>query len=303
LPNRFLSCCMLTKDGDSFLFDCGEATQISLKKNNLKWKKIKVIFISHTHADHVTGLPGILMLLTQVERTEPLYIIGPPNIKAYIEASYATLEMYKNYEIVIKEINPAISQEVFSTDKYKVISVPVNHTRICTGYSFIEKDKPGVFYPHKAELLGVEKGKLWSKLQNGENVTLADGSVIEPNMVMGEKRKGMKFSYITDTLFVENIKNIIRDSDLIVCEGMFLKELTALARDKKHMTAQQAGILARISNVKKLIITHFSPRYVNHELNKLLKEAKEEFENTFLAKSGDEYILNYQEEKVIDKCN
>src|SRR6056297_3975013 len=107
LPNRFLTSMLLRREGDLFLFDCGEGTQVSLRKLNLRWKKINTIFISHTHADHITGLPGILMLSSQVERSEPLYIIGPPRIREYVETSRRVLDMYINYDIVIDEITEA----------------------------------------------------------------------------------------------------------------------------------------------------------------------------------------------------
>ena len=113
LPYRHLTSVLLRRDGDLFLFDGGEGTQVSLRRLNLKWKKINAIFVSHTHADHVTGLPGILMLSSQVDRTEPLYIIGPPKIAEYIETSRKVLDMYINYPIVVKEITQSNKSNIF----------------------------------------------------------------------------------------------------------------------------------------------------------------------------------------------
>ena len=173
LPGRFLTSVLLRREGELFLFDCGEGTQVSLRSLNLKWKKITAIFISHTHADHVTGLPGILMLSSQVERDEPLYIIGPPKIREFVELSRRVLDMYINYEIVVEEIaNPAQAGEVFRRSEFSVNSFPLRHTKPCVGYAFTEDIRPGVFFPEKALALGVPRGPMWSRLQAGEDVDL-----------------------------------------------------------------------------------------------------------------------------------
>ena len=136
LPHRHLTSALVRREGDLFLFDCGEGTQVALKKLNLRWKKISAIFISHTHADHVTGLPGMLMLSSQVDRTDPLYLIGPPRLKEYYEVNRRSLEMYVNYEIIVHEIsNPSEPQVVFKGDGYQVRSFPLNHSRVCVGYT------------------------------------------------------------------------------------------------------------------------------------------------------------------------
>ena len=145
LPYRHLTSVLLRRDGELFLFDGGEGTQVSLRRLNLKWKKINAIFVSHTHADHVTGLPGILMLSAQVERSEPLYIYGPPKIAEYIETSRKVLDMYINYPIVVQEISaPCI---VHSGDGYYIRAFPLEHTKTCVGYTLEELDRPGEFNP------------------------------------------------------------------------------------------------------------------------------------------------------------
>ncbi len=135
LPSRHLTSVLLRREGELFLFDCGEGTQVSMRRLNLRWKKISAIFISHTHADHVTGLPGMIMLSSQVERDEPLYIIGPPKIGDFVESSREVLEMYINYEIIVKEIaNPAVKQVVYQGDGFSIRSIPLSHSRTCVGY-------------------------------------------------------------------------------------------------------------------------------------------------------------------------
>ncbi len=273
LPYRHLTSVLLRREGDLFLFDCGEGTQVSLRRLNLKWKKIDAIFISHTHADHVTGLPGILMLNAQVDRTEPLYIYGPPKIKEYVETSRKVLDMYINYPIVVKEIEaPCL---VHSGKDFYIRAFPLDHTKICVGYTLEELDRPGEFNPDKARELGVPVGPLWAQLQQGFEVKATDGSIVKPEQVLGEKRSGRKFSFVTDTLYKKTIAEEVRGSDLLVCEGMFENELIDQAKEKKHMTAAQAATIARDADVRRMCMIHYSPRYTDHELEKLLQEAKE----------------------------
>ena len=282
LPYRHLTSVLLRRDGDLFLFDGGEGTQVSLKRLNLKWKKISAIFVSHTHADHVTGLPGIMMLSAQVDRTEPLYIYGPPNTAEYIEANRRVLDMYINYPIVVKEITaPGI---VHGGDGFYIRAFPLQHSRTCVGYTLEELDRPGEFNPERARALGVPQGPLWGRLQRGETVTAADGSTVRPDDVLGEKRNGRKFSFVTDSLYMPSIAREVRGSDLLICEGMFADDCADQAREKRHMTARQAATLARDAGVSKLGLIHYSPRYVDHDLDIMLRQAQEVFPRTVLTR-------------------
>ncbi|MBI9098309.1 MAG: ribonuclease Z [Spirochaetaceae bacterium] len=291
LPGRHLTSVLLRREGDLFLFDCGEGTQVSLRSLNLRWKKINTIFISHTHADHITGLPGILMLSAQVDRSEPLVIIGPPKIKEYIETSRDVLDMYINYEIEIREIQkPSESQIVYEGEGYKVRSFPLKHSKVCVGYTLEEDPRPGVFYPERAKAAGVPVGPKWSTLQQGIDVELNDGIIVHPADVMGDERKGRKFSYVTDTMYKESITEEVSGSDLFICEGMFEKELAESAKEKKHLTAHQAGMIAsKAGGIKRMGLIHYSPRYSEKQLRQLKKEARENFSDTFLCR--DQMIL------------
>lgn len=282
LPYRHLTSVLLRRDGDLFLFDSGEGTQVSLRRLNLKWKKINAIFISHTHADHVTGLPGILMLSAQVDRTEPLYIYGPPKIKEYVETSRKVLDMYINYPIIVKEITaPCV---VHTGEGYAVRAFPLEHTKTCVGYTLEEDDRPGEFNPEKARELKVPCGPLWSQLQAGKEVTAEDGSIVKPEQVLGKKRSGRKFSFVTDTLFKPSIIDEVKNSDLLICEGMFEKALIDQAHEKKHMTAVQAATIAKEANVRRMYMIHYSPRYTDRDLQVLLEEAREVWPETELSR-------------------
>jgi ribonuclease Z len=294
LPNRHLTSVLLRREGDLFLFDCGEGTQVALRRLNLRWKKISAIFISHTHADHVTGLPGLLMLSSQVDRDDPLYIIGPPRIAEYIETSRRVLDMFINYEIVVQEITrPGI---VYQGEGFQVRCFPLRHTKPCFGYTMEEDIRPGEFYPEKAVALNVPRGHLWSQLQNGNTVESADGITVRPDEVLGPPRSGRKFSFVTDSLSFPEISREVSGSDLFVCEGMFEKELIADAKEKKHMTADEAAaIAAGAGGIKKLALIHYSPRYNDYELKQLLKEAQAVFPDTVLSRDRTVFPIEFEE--------
>lgn len=281
LPGRFLTSVLLRRDGELFLFDAGEGTQVSLKMLNLKWKKISAIFISHMHADHVTGLPGLMMLSSQVDRSEPLYIFGPARLGEYIESSRRILDMYINYEIIFTPVEEGV---VYSGDGFTVNAFPLDHTKPCFGYSLVEDKRKGEFFPDKAIALGVPKGPLFGRLQRGEDITLEDGSVVKSSDVMGSSRDGRKFSYITDTKYFPEISSFVKNSDILFCESMFENALLETAEEKKHMTAGQAGTIARDGECAMLCLQHYSPRYQDWELKRLQKEAQLVFPNTILTK-------------------
>lgn len=292
LPQRHLTSVLVRREGELFLFDGGEGTQVSIRRLNLRWKKITAIFVSHMHADHVTGLPGILMLSSQVDREEPLYIFGPPRIAEYIEQSRRVLDMYINYEIVVREISePGV---LWSGEGFSIRSFPLRHTKTCYGYTLEESPRPGAFHPDKALELGVPRGPLWSTLQGGSPVPLGDGRLVRPEEVLGPPRSGRKFSYVTDSLYFPEISREVGNSDLLVCEGMFENALLESAVEKKHMTAAQAARIARdAGGVKKLALIHYSPRYTDRDLKSLLDEARSVFPATELSRDRLAFPIEY----------
>ncbi|HUX36490.1 MAG TPA: ribonuclease Z [Rectinemataceae bacterium] len=292
LPQRQLTSVLLRREGELFLFDGGEGTQVSIRRLNLRWKKITAIFVSHMHADHVTGLPGILMLSSQVDREEPLYIFGPPRIAEYIEQSRRVLDMYINYEIIVKEVpEPGL---VWQGEGFSIRAFQLRHTKNCFGYTLEEEARPGAFHPERAIELGVPRGPMWSSLQGGSDVSLADGRVVHPADVLGPPRSGRKFSYVTDSLYFPEIAREVAGSDLLICEGMFEDALVQSAIEKKHMTAQQAAKIAKAAGgVKKLGLIHYSPRYADRELKVLLDEARSVFPETVLTRDRMAFPIEY----------
>ncbi len=296
LPGRHLTSVLLRREGQLFLFDCGEGTQVSLRRLNLRWKKISVIFISHSHADHVTGLPGMLMLSSQVERDDPLVIVGPPRTREFVEANRRILDMYINYPIEIVDVDPRAPAVVYEQEGFRVRSHPLSHTKPCVAYSLEEDKRPGEFHPERALELGVPRGPLWSKLQAGEPVPSSSGALVKPEQVMGEPRPGRKFSFITDTVPAPGVAEFVAGSNLLICEGMFEQELLESAREKKHLTARQAAEIARDGGVRSMGLIHYSPRYAKRELDKLLVEAQEIFPATFLSRDGQNIPIPFEDE-------
>ncbi len=233
------------------------------------------------HADHVTGLPGILMLSSQVDRVEPLYIYGPKKLKEYIDSSRKILDMYINYEIIFVEVNEGI---IIDNDEYSITAIKLNHTKPCFGYVMREKDRPGEFFPQKAIEYKIKPGPDFGKIQRGETVINTDGVSITSQMVMGESRRGRSFGYITDTLYMPSIAEAVKEVDLLLCEGMFESGMEEVAKDKKHMCVTQAAQIAKDANVKYLALMHYSPRYNDFELKALKYQAREIFENTILTR-------------------
>jgi len=207
----------------------------------------------------------------------------------HVETSRSVLDMYINYEIVIRETTePGV---VFEGEGFRVRAFALRHTKPCFGYVLEEDSRPGVFHPDAARSLGVPEGPLWSALQNGDEVTASDGSVVKPEDVLGEPRRGRRFSYVTDTAYFDDIAPHVAGSDLLICEGMFTRELEPSAREKRHLTAEQAARIARgAGGVEKLGLIHYSPRYTERDLKKLLAEAREIFPNAFLTR--DRQVIN-----------
>jgi ribonuclease Z len=201
--------------------------------------------------------------------------------------------MYINYEIVIREITePGV---VYQGEGFHVRAFPLRHTKPCYGYTLEEDIRPGEFHPEKAEALGVPRGPLWSRLQSGQSVQSANGATVAPQDVLGAPRLGRKFSFVTDSLGFPEIAPHVADSDLFICEGMFTRDLLESAREKKHMTSDQAARIALAAKVRKLGLIHYSPRYTDYDLKQLLKEAQEIFPDTVLTRDRMVFPIEFQE--------
>lgn len=274
LPNRFLSSCLIEYNGKSILIDCGEGTQVSLSKGKFSIKKIEAILITHCHADHITGLPGLLLSIGNNGRIEPLYIIVPRGGYKIINTLLVVCG-FLPYEVIITELHETKPQ-IFEQIGLKITSIPLKHHINCLGYSLELQLKPR-FQPEKAKKLNIPV-KLWSILHNGNSVQV-NNNKITPEMVLGIPRKSIKISYVTDTRPTKHIKEIVKDSDLFICEGMYGDdEQYDNAVEKKHMLFSEAAKIALDANVTELWLTHYSPSLKNPE--EFINVAKNIFSNT-----------------------
>lgn len=275
LSNRFLSSCLIEYNGKSILIDCGESTQVSLSKGKFSINKIETILITHVHADHVTGLPGLLLTIGNCGRTEPITIIVPRGAGEIVN-SLLIVCGYLPFEVRIMELEEDKPVQ-FEKIGLNITSIPLQHHINCLGYSVELLFKPH-FIPEKAKKMNIPV-HLWKSLHNGHNVELDNKTVITPDMVLGDTRKSIKISYVTDTRPTKYINEIIRDSDLFICEGMYGDdEQYENAVKKKHMLFSEAAHIAKDANVKELWLTHFSPSLKNPE--DYIDIARNIFQNT-----------------------
>ena len=290
LPHRWLTSLMTRYNGSSLMIDCGEGTQIAVKEKGWSFKPLDIMCFTHYHADHISGLPGILLTMGNAERTEPLTMIGPKGLKQVVNA-LRTIAPELPFPIEFIELEEPV-QTIFLKG-YKITAFKVNHNILCYGYT-LEIERAGQFLVEQAKALEIPI-RLWSHLQKGETVE-AEGRTYTPDMVMGPKRKGIKVTYCTDTRPVKAIAEQGAHADLFICEGMYAeKEKEAKARQYKHMTFYEAARLAREAKAARLWLTHFSPSLVRGE--DYMDKVREIFPEACLGKDGKTLELDFEESK------
>jgi ribonuclease Z len=278
LPGRYLASCHIDYQGKAILIDCGEGTQISLHKGKISLNKIDTILITHCHADHVTGLPGLLLTMGNHGRTNPIDIIAPRGSTKILN-SLLMVCGFLPFEVRIAELHDTKPHK-FSKIGLNITSIPLKHHINCLGYSFELILRPH-FQPEKAKKLNIPV-KLWRLLHGGDEVVV-DDRTITPDMVLGSPRKPIKISYVTDTRPVKLIDEIVKDSDLFICEGMYGNdEMFEGAVAKMHMIFSEAANISLNANVNELWLTHFSPSMPNPE--EYIKFAENIFPNTVIGK-------------------
>ena len=288
LPYRWLTSMLARYNGSSILIDCGEGTQIALKEKGWSPNPIDVMCFTHFHADHISGLPGVLLAMGNSDRTDPLTIIGPKGVTQVVE-SLRIIARELPFEINYIEISG--KNQTFEMDGYRINAFRVNHNVLCYGYS-IEVDRAGKFDPEKAKKNNIEM-KYWSRLQKGETIE-ADGRILTQDMILGPARKGLKVTYCTDTRPCENIVENAKNSDLFICEGMYGEpDKLDKAKEHKHMTFYEAAHIAKDAKVKELWLTHYSPSLPKPAV--YMDEVKAIFENTIAAKDGRTVDLAFED--------
>lgn len=290
LPYRWLTSLMARYNGTSILIDCGEGTQIAMKEKGWSPKPIDIMCFTHYHADHISGLPGLLLTMGNAEKTTPLLMIGPKGL-ARVVNSLRTIAPELPFELKFIELSEA--EQNFSFEGFRIEAFRVNHGVTCYGYNIVVERK-GKFQLDKALQLGIER-KYWNRLQKGETLELAEGT-FTPDMVMGEARKGIKVTYCTDSRPTQSIVKNASGADLFICEGMYGEpDKIEKAKEYKHMTFYEAANMAKEAGVTKVWLTHYSPSLIRPEEYK--KEVRAIFHETYLAKDGWSEELLFEDEK------
>ena len=290
LPYRFLTSMMARYNGQSILIDCGEGTQVAMKEKGWSPKPIDVICFTHFHADHISGLPGMLLTMGNAERTEPLLLVGPKGLSRVV-ASLRVIAPELPFEIECMEMT--LPEHVIRFDGFRIEAFKVNHNVPCYGYS-ICIDRIGKFQIDKAVALGIEK-KYWNRLQHGETIETGKMTLL-PEMVLGPARKGLKVTYCTDTRPTEGIVSHAAGSDLFICEGMYGEpDKKAKARENKHMTFYEAAEMARRAGVSRLWLTHYSPSLNRSE--EFLPDVRKIFKDAEVCRDGKTVELLFEDEE------
>lgn len=254
IPGRALTAVAARCNGSTLLIDCGEGTQTAMRENGISFYDIDVICLTHYHADHVSGLPGLLLSMGMSGRTKPVTILGPVDLKRTV-CGLRVIAPELPFPIVMNEMDPEIAS--VDVGPFHITAYPARHTMPCFCYS-AEILRKGRFQPDKARGSGIPV-RLWSRLQQGETVTV-DGKTFVPEDVMGPARRGLKISNITDTRPLPSLIECARDADILIAEGMYGDDEKARdMREKGHMTMSEAAQLASDGQVKRLWMTHYSP--------------------------------------------
>ena len=278
--NRAPLALLLRRGGERLLFDCAEGTQRQLMRSSVGLPDLEEIFLTHFHADHYLGLPGMLKTFSLRQRDVPLTVYGPPGLRELF-ASLGRVFGKLSYPLELVELRAG---ETLERDGYKILVFPVHHGVSAVGYAVVEDPRPGRFDVETADALGVPNGPERGALQRGESITLDDGRVLTPDAVLGETRRGRHVVIPGDTAPTETVRVLAEGADLLVHEATFLEEERDRAADTLHSTAFQAAELARDAGVRLLALTHVSPRYFGSEL---AREAREIFPATIVPRDFD----------------
>ncbi len=289
LPYRWLTSMMTRYNGSSLLIDCGEGTQVAVKEKGWSFKPIDVICFTHYHADHISGLPGLLLTMGNAERTEPVTMIGPKGLERVVGALRT---IAPELPFSLKFIELTEPEQDIEISGYHIHAFRVKHNVVCYGYT-ISIPRTGKFSAERAREQNIPL-KLWSPLQKGTAMEW-EGKVYTPDMVLGPARKGLKVTYTTDTRPVPVIAEQARGADLFICEGMYGEpEKEAKAKEYKHMTFYEAARLAKEADPKEMWLTHYSPSLAFPDA--YLGEVRKIFPRTCTAKDGQSVELKFEEE-------
>ena len=265
----------LSYGSEGVLFDCGEGTQRQFKIAGISLTKITKILISHWHGDHVLGLPGIMQSLSSTDYNNKLEIYGPVGTKKRMEKMFEAFVFDRRLNFAVKEVKSGI---FFDGNDFQIEACPLEHGIETLGYSFVEKDKRRIDMK-KVKKLGIPQGPLLGKLQQGKAIEHNGKKIIPEDAAYIEN--GKKVAYIADTVMCDNCYKIADNADLLICEATYSSKLADKSEEYGHLTAKHAAQIANKSNVKQLVLTHFSARYKNTQ--ELEEDARNIFDNVICA--------------------
>ncbi|MDD3246884.1 MAG: ribonuclease Z [Methanosarcina sp.] len=289
--NRNPSAVMVNREGELILFDCGEGTQQQMMRAKTGMMSLSSIFVSHFHADHFLGIPGLIQTMSFLGRKEPLTIYGPEGTKEFTELFKALGYFNLKYEIRGVKLSPGDTVE---GESYVIRALKTEHSIPSLGYALVENSRPGRFNREKAVELGVPPGPLFAKLQRGNPVEV-EGRLVRPEEVMGAPRPGRTIVYTGDTRPCEAVLEASRDADLLIHDGSFADEMADWAKESMHSTAGEVATLAKEAGVRKLVLTHVSSRYTD-DVEPILNDSKKIFENVIVAEDLMELEIPYRHE-------
>lgn len=287
--SRYPTAQVLNVHEQFFLVDCGEATQIQLRRYRFKIQRIGHIFISHLHGDHYLGLPGLLGTMHLLGRDKILHIYSPPGLKEIIDTNHYHSKTFLNYDLEFHVLESKSPARIFEDDKLTVETIPMNHRIPCYGFLFREKEPLKNIIKEKIKEYDIPV-HLILEIKKGKDFTTSEGKHIPNSEITLPSQPRRSYAYCSDTLYNETFIEQIKNVNLLYHEATFAEDMAERARETHHCTAKQAGTIAQKANVKQLIIGHYSARY--KDLNILLNETKQIFENVVLAIEGETYKVN-----------
>jgi ribonuclease Z len=273
----------LPQRAEVWLFDCGEATQHQLQHTDLRVSQLRRIFITHLHGDHLYGLMGLLATCGMAGPAQPIDIYGPPGLDEYVRTSAHLSRLRLSEQSQLHIVEPGL---LYEDEEFTVSCQPLRHRVPAFGYRVAEKDRPGRFNVERAQALNIPPGPLYGRLKRGASITLADGRTINGADLCAAPERGRSLAYCTDTTYCANSIALARAADLLIHEATFISQDEDLARQSMHSTAADAARVAREARVRRLVITHISPRYApgnQFTPAELLNEARALFPDTTIA--------------------
>ncbi|MCW2974495.1 MAG: ribonuclease [Thermoleophilia bacterium] len=285
--SRGLASALVRRGGARLLLDCGEGTQRQLMRST-GLAELDAIFLTHLHADHVMGLPGMLKTFALREREAPLLLVGPNHLKRFLRDSYHLIGTLP-YDVEVVE---TAGGEVWAADGASMLAIPTEHGVPSVGYVLEEEDRPGRLDVEHARALGVTHGPDFGVLQRGDDVTVEDGTVVRAVDVVGESRSGRRVVYTGDTRACSVVRDASRNATLLVHEATFLQEDIVRANKTNHATAEEAALTAAAADVGMLALTHISSRYLTRDV---VREARDVFPGAIVARDFDLIELPYPE--------